>query len=165
MKRRFENILIGLLVGVFSLVIIIVLFRFTALANVFIAWAILMLATAAFWSIHHSKEQERHHREAETLKEIMEWVDGVIKCCAVYSQNPGASDRNRALAAATELKIKSDYVTITAEGLGGALVLPLKRVTDLLAAIYDRLEEDAGREKLEGLCIEVKVAISLLRGK
>jgi len=165
MKRRFENILIGLLVAVFSLVIIIVLFRFTTLANVFIAWAILMLATAVFWTLQHSKEQERHRREEETLKEVMEWVDGVIKCCALYSYNPGTADGNQALIDITELKIKSDYIASLVESSGGDLVEPLKRVTDLLADIYDKLEEDAGRGILEGLCIEVKIAISLLRGK
>jgi len=165
MKRRVENILLGLIVAVFSLVIIIVLFRFTSLAYVFVAWAILMLAAAAFWSIHHSKEQERHHRETETLKEIMGWLDGIIRCCAVYSQILGDADQKQALYAITDLKIKSDYITTIAEGFGEALVEPVKRVTELLAEVFDKLEEDAGRERLEVLCVEVKIAISLLRGK
>ena len=164
MKQRFENILVGLIFAVFSLVIIILIFRFTGLANVFLTWSILMLAAAVFLTIHHSREQERHRREGEKLKEIMDWVDGILKYCAVYSQNPVADDRY-SLAAVIELKLNIDYVMSIADNFGEALVEPLKRVTELFAMNFNKLEEDMEREKLEGLCTEAKIAISLLRGK
>lgn len=166
MKRRVEIILIGLIVAVFSLVLILVLSRFTGLTNVFVAWATLMLAFAAFMSILHSREQERRRRKEEQLKEIMDWVDGVLKYCAVYSQDVEDARRDGFLSAVTELKIKIDYITSVAEGFGRVISDPLGNTTDIFARIFDKLRgEEAERKKLEGHCIEVKKAISLLRSK
>jgi len=133
---------------------------------VFVAWATLMLAFAAFMSILHSREQERRRRKEEQLKEIMDWVDGVLKYCAVYSQDLEYHTRYEFLSAVTELKIKIDYITSVAEGFGRELSNPVENTTDIFAQIFDKLGgEETERKKLEGHCIEVKKAISLLRSK
>ena len=159
MKRPLETVLIGLIVAVFSLVVLLFLSRFTGLVNVFVAWATLMLAFAAFMTIQHSNEQER-------LKEIMDWVDGVLKYCAVYSQDVRYHTHYEFLSEVTGLKLKTDYIASIAEDFGKELSEPLGRATDIFARIYNKLggEEEEGK-KLEGYCIEVKKVISLLRSK
>ena len=166
MKRRVETILIGLIVAIFSLVLILVLSRFSGLVEVFIAWATLMLAFAVFITIQHSNEQERRRRKEGRLSEIMEWVDGVLKYCAIYSQDLKNANSYEFLAAVTELKLKIEYITSVAEEFGASLVDPLKKVTDLFAKIFDKLGgEEVRRENLEAHCIEVKKAIASLWNK
>ncbi len=166
MKHRFESILIGLIFAVFFLVLIVVLLQFTGLANVVIAWATLMLAFAVFMFIQHSKEQDKRRRKDEQLKEIMEWVDAVLKHCAIYSQDLEYASRYEFLSAVTELSLKTDYITSIAEGFGNKLSDPLGNVTDIFAQTFDKLGgEETERKKLEGHCVEAKKAISLLRSK
>lgn len=166
MKRRLESILIGLIFAVFSLVLIVVLTQFTGLANVVIAWATLILVFAVFMFIQHIKEQEKRRRKEGQLNEIMEWVDGILKHCAIYSQDLEYASRYEFLSAVTELSLKTDYITSIAEGFGNKLSDPLGNVTDIFAQTFDKLGvEETELKKLAGHCVEVKKAISLLRNK
>ncbi len=166
MKQRLEYILTGLLVAIFSLVLILVLARITGLANTLIAWAMLVLAFTVFMALRHNIEQERRRWKAEQLKEIMDWADDVLKYCAIYSYDIDAATRYRSLIEVTELKLKADYIISLAEGFDSSLREPLEKATRIFYQVFDKLhQEETKRGELEERCTEVKKAIAALRNK
>ena len=166
MQKRLEYILTGLIAAVFSLVLILVLARITGLANTLIAWAMLVLAFTAFMAIRHNLEQERRRWSAEQLKEVMDWVDDVLKYCAIYSYETDDAARLQFLVELTGLKLRADYITTIAESFGGPLTKPLEKVVKLFYQVYDKLQQEAPRRaELEEHCIEVKKVIAVLRNK
>ena len=166
MKKRLEYILTGMIVAVFSLVLVLWFARVPGLANTLIAWAMLVLAFTVFMALRHNIEQERRRWKAEQLKEIMDWADGVLKYCAIYSYDIDTATRFRSLIEVTELKLKADYIMSLAEGFDSSLREPLEKAARIFYQVFDKLQqEESKRGELEERCTEVKKAIAALRNK
>ncbi len=144
MKRRLERILIGLIVAVFSLAVIVVLARFTPLANVFIAWATLMLAFAAFMSILHSREQERRRREEGLLNEILQWATDVAQS-AISRQTMAKSEL-------WKTKLEHKYSRAKSKYIAGVASLSFNDLSPFITNITAKLETaiEATTQYIEG---------------
>ncbi|MFC1907220.1 hypothetical protein ACFLW8_03945 [Chloroflexota bacterium] len=140
--------------------------RFNGLANTLFAWAMLVLAFTLFMALRHNIGQERRRWKAEQLKEIMNWVDDVLKYCAIYSYDIDDANKYQSLIAVTELKLMADYIMSLAEGFDTSLREPLEKASRIFYQVFDKLQqEETKRGDLEERCAEVKKAIAALRNK